>query len=205
MRKKKMIRLLLACGLLMSPVIAQANNEPKMVVTTVEGSSYEFFIADNPTIQYKENLLVCQNDKGLSVSVEAANVKSFKFFPSESDTGINQVSFSSSFGSKLSGLTAGSKVLVVSLDGKVVKSLKANDSGTIDIDFTQLPHGIFVVKTENNMTTGILTTLIQNSTLTTILKSDDYEKELFTCNGSYADDNCQLFRSERIQYGDYAQ
>ena len=83
MRKKKMIRLLLACGLLMSPVIAQADNEPKMVVTTVEGSSYEFFIADNPTIQYKENLLVCQNDKGLSVSVEAANVKSFKFFPSE--------------------------------------------------------------------------------------------------------------------------
>lgn len=148
MRKKKMIRLLLACGLLMSPVIAQADNEPKMVVTTVEGTSYEFFIADNPTIQYKENLLVCQNDKGLSVSVEAANVKSFKFFPSESDTGINQVSFSSSFGSKLSGLTAGSKVLVVSLDGKVVKSLKANDSGTIDIDFTQLPHGIFVVKTE---------------------------------------------------------
>lgn len=147
MRKKKMIRLLLACGLLMSPVIAQADNEPKMVVTTVEGSSYEFFIADNPTIQYKENLLVCQNNKGLSVSVEAANVKSFKFFPSESDTGINQVSFSS-FGSKLSGLTAGSKVLVVSLDGKVVKSLKANDSGTIDIDFTQLPHGIFVVKTE---------------------------------------------------------
>ena len=141
MRKKKMIRLLLACGLLMSPVIAQADNEPKMVVTTVEGSSYEFFIADNPTIQYKKNLLVCQNNKGLSVSVEAANVKSFKFFPSESDTGINQVSFSSSFGSKLSGLTAGSKVLVV-------KSLKANDSGTIDIDFTQLPHGIFVVKTE---------------------------------------------------------
>ena len=137
MRKKKMIRLLLACGLLMSPVIAQADNEPKMVVTTVEGSSYEFFIADNPTIQYKENLLVCQNDKGLSVSVEAANVKSFKFFPSESDTGI-----------KLSRLTAGSKVLVVSLDGKVVKSLKTNDSGTIDIDFTQLPHGIFVVKTE---------------------------------------------------------
>lgn len=39
MRKKKMIRLLLACGLLMSPVIAQADNEPKMVVTTVEGNS----------------------------------------------------------------------------------------------------------------------------------------------------------------------
>lgn len=148
MRKKKMIRLLLACGLLMSPVIAQADNEPKMVVTTIEGSSYEFFIADNPTIQYKENVLVCQNDKGLSISVEAANVKSFKFFSSDDDTGINQVSFSSSFGSKLSGLTTGSNVLVVSLDGKIVKNLKVKDFGTTDIDFTQLPHGIFVVKTE---------------------------------------------------------
>lgn len=64
MRKKKMLRVLLACGLLVSPAIAQAYNDPKMVVTTVAGTSYEFFIADNPTIQYKDNLLVCQNDKG---------------------------------------------------------------------------------------------------------------------------------------------
>ena len=191
MRKKKMIRLLLACGLLMSPVIAQADNEPKMVVTTVEGSSYQFFIADNPTIQYKENLLVCQNDKGLSVSVEAANVKSFKFFPSESDTGINQVSFSSSFGSKLSGLTAGSKVLVVSLDGKGQR-------------LGHHRHRLHPVATRH-LCGKDGEGLIQNSTLTTILKSDDYEKELFTYNGSYADDSCQLFRSERIQYGDYAQ
>ena len=149
MRKKKMIRLLLACGLLMSPVMSQAYNEPKMVVTTVAGTSYEFFIADNPTIQYKDNLLVCQNDKGLSISVEAVDVKSFLFFSSDIDTGINHVSISSDdFGSKLSGLKPSSKVIVAALDGKVVKNLNANDAGTIDIDFTQLPHGIFVIKTD---------------------------------------------------------
>lgn len=149
MRKKKMLKLLLACGLLVSPVMAHAYTEPKMVVTTVAGNSYEFFIADNPTIQYKENVLVCQNDKGLSISVEATDVKSFQFFSSDVDTGINHVSISSSdFGSKLSGLNPGTKVIVASLDGKVIKSLNANDAGTIAIDFNQLPQGILVVKTE---------------------------------------------------------
>lgn len=148
MRKKKMLRVLLACGLLVSPAIAQAYNDPKMVVTTVAGTSYEFFIADNPTIQYKDNLLVCQNDKGLSISVEAADVKSFKFYSSDEATGVGHVSLSGDFGSKLSGLKPGAKVLVTSLDGKMVKSLNANESGIVDIDFNQLPQGILVVKTE---------------------------------------------------------
>lgn len=140
--------MLLACGLLVSPVVAHAYNDPKMVVTTNAGESYEFFISDNPSIKYQDNLLVCKNDKGLSVSVEAANVKTFKFYSSDDDTGIGQVELPSVFGSKLSGLQAGSRVDIVTLDAKVVKSLKANTDGTVDINFGELPNGVLIIKTQ---------------------------------------------------------
>lgn len=140
--------MLLACGLLVSPVVAHAYSDPKMVVTTKAGESYEFFISDNPSIKYQYNLLVCKNDKGLSVSVEAANVKTFKFYSSDDDTGIGQVELPSVFGSKLSGLQAGSRVDIVTLDAKVVKSLKANTDGTVDINLSELPNGVLIIKTQ---------------------------------------------------------
>lgn len=148
MRKKKMIRLLLACGLLMSPALTHAENEPKLVVNTADGASYEFFIADNPKMTYQDNFLVCQNDKGFSISVSAEQVTSFKFTPSNVDTGINSAKFPSSFGSVLSGLKTGSKVVVASIDGKIVKTLHANEAGTVELDFNQLPKGILIIKTE---------------------------------------------------------
>lgn len=143
-----MIKLLLACGLLMLPILGYAANDPKLVINTTAGASYEFFIADNPKMTYQDNVLICQNDKGLSVSVEAAQVASFKFTPSNVDTGISSVTISSTFGSVLSGLKAGSKVVIASLDGKVVKSLNASEAGTLELDFNQLPQGILVIKTE---------------------------------------------------------
>lgn len=148
MRYKRMIGLLLACGLLMSPMHGNAANEPKLVINTAAGATYEFFIADNPTMTYKDNVLVCRNDKGLEVSVEASEVRAFSFVPSNVDTGVNDVDFSSTFGSVLSGLKGGSKVTVSTLDGKVIHSLNASEAGTVEVDFNQLPHGVIVIKTE---------------------------------------------------------
>lgn len=148
MKKKRMIRLLLACGLLMSPILGYAANEPKLVINTAAGATYEFFIADNPKMTFQDNVLVCQNDKGLKISVEATEVRTFNFTPSSEETGIDQVSISSKFGSILSGLKAGSKVTVATLDGKVVKSLNVSETGSVELDFNQMPHGILVIKTE---------------------------------------------------------
>lgn len=148
MKKKRMIRLLLACGLLMSPILGYAASEPKLVINTTAGATYEFFIADNPKMTYQNNVLVCQNDKGLKISVEATEVRAFNFTPSNAETGIDQVTISGKFGSLLSGLKAGSKVVIASLDGKIVKTLNASEAGTVELDFNQLPHGILVIKTE---------------------------------------------------------
>ena len=149
MRKKVINKSLLACCLLMSPTLGYADNEPKIIVNTNQGATYEFFLADNPTMTYQDNLLVCQNEKGLSISVEAEAVKSFDFIPSDGqNTGINEITIRNDFSSKLSGLRAGSKVEIFSLDAQLIKSQKALEDGTLHVDFSQLPHGVFIVKTE---------------------------------------------------------
>ena len=142
-----MIKLLLACGLLMSPVPGNAENRPSMVIYTTSGD-YQIFISDNPKMTYHDNLLVIRNDRGLTVSVEAADVRSFQFNGSDTPTGIRTADAAARSGSVLSGLTAGSRIDVFGLDGKLVKSLKADKEGTAEIDFRQLPKGILVIKTE---------------------------------------------------------
>lgn len=52
------------------------------------------------------------------------------------------------FGSKISGLTPGSKVIVATADGKVILSQNVSENGKAEVDFTQLPAGILVLKTE---------------------------------------------------------
>lgn len=140
-------KLLLACGMMMSPLLGFAFSEPKVVVETTAGSAYEFYIADNPRISYQDNLLVIQNDKGLTVSVEAAEVKSFRFYSSDV-TAIKGIEMNGQFGSKLTGLKAGSDVKVYAIDGKSIQSTTVGNEGNAEIDFSQLPTGIYVIKTE---------------------------------------------------------
>ena len=147
LRKKELLKLLLACGLMMSPLLGFANAEPKVVVETNAGSSYEFYISDNPRITYQDNLLVIKNEKDLSVSVEAADVKVFKFYSSD-NTAIDGVEIGGNFGSRMSGLKAGSSVNVFTPDGKSVQRTTVGKDGNAEIDFTQMPKGVYVVKTE---------------------------------------------------------
>ena len=144
LRKKELLKLLLASGLMMSPLLSFATAEPKVVVETTTGSLYEFFIADNPRITYQDNLLVIQD---LSVSVNAADVKTFKFY-SSSDTAIDGVEIGGKFGSKMSGLKAGSSVSVFTADGKTIQKTTVGEDGNAEIDFSKMPKGVYVVKTE---------------------------------------------------------
>ena len=147
LRKKELLKLLLASGLMMSPLLSFATAEPKVVVETTTGSLYEFYIADNPRITYQDNLLVIQNEKDLSVSVNAADVKTFKFY-SSSDTAIDGVEIGGKFGSKMSGLKAGSSVSVFTADGKTIQKTTVGEDGNAEIDFSKMPKGVYVVKTE---------------------------------------------------------
>lgn len=145
--KKRMLRLLFACGFMMSPLIAHAYAEPKVVVSTFAGSSFEFYISAKPRITYQDNLLVIVSDKDGSVSLEAADVKEFRFCSSD-ETGVAAVKSDGRFGSMMSGLKAGSRVAVLSLDANTVQTVYAGSDGKAEINFGQLPDGVYIIKTE---------------------------------------------------------
>ena len=148
-KRKVLQKLFLACGLMMAPLMAYGNSEPKLVVCTNSGGVYEFFLADNPTITYQDNLLVVANEKGLAVSVNAEEVANFDFVPSSTDdpTSVDAANLSGRFHSLFSGMPDGSRVEVLTLDGKIIENITVGADGKAQTDFTSLPKGIYVVKT----------------------------------------------------------
>ena len=154
MRKRTIIKMLMACGFLLSPMAtmttrAADNNTAAGITINVSGTIYEFYLSDNPVITFHDNVLVVKSDKADAISVDAKDVGAFTFSPSI-PTDINQVPQNPSlaFGSKVKGLSPGSRVVVVTIDGKVVLSQVADENGDAMVDFNSLPAGVLVLKTE---------------------------------------------------------
>lgn len=148
MRKRTIIKVLMACGFLLAPLGSWASSRA-MITIDISGTIYEFYLADKPVITFQNNILVVKSDKGEGVTVDAKDVGAFQFVPSV-PTGIDQIESNPAFGfgSKMSGLTPGSKVIVATADGKVVLHQTVSEEGTASVDFSQLPAGILVLKTE---------------------------------------------------------
>ena len=147
-KRKVLSRLLFACGLLMLPLLAHGNSEPKVVVRTNSGGVYEFIIADNPTITFQDNLLVIGNEKGLSLSVNAEEVAGFDFVPSDdSSLSVDVINHSGRFRSLFSSLEEGSTVDVLTLDGKILERVAIGADGKAEMDFTRLPNGVCIIRT----------------------------------------------------------
>ena len=146
--------MLMACGFLISPVAtmttsAAENSAAAGITINVSGTIYEFYLSDNPVITFQDNVLVVKSDKDEAISVDAKDVGAFTFSPSI-PTGIGQVEQNPylAFGSKMKGLTPGSRIMVVTLDGKTVLSQKVGETGEVTVDFQSLPSGVLVLKTE---------------------------------------------------------
>lgn len=147
MRKRTIIKILMACGFLLSPLTSWAEQQAKITIN-ISGTLYEFYLEDKPVITFQDNVLEIKSDKNTGVTVDAKDVGDFSFVPST--TGIENIEMNPNvaFGSKISGLTPGSKVIVATPDGKVILSQNVSDNGKAEVDFTQLPAGILVLKTE---------------------------------------------------------
>lgn len=148
MRKRTIIKILMACGFLLSPLTSWAEQQAKITIN-ISGTLYEFYLEDKPVITFQDNVLEIKSDKNTGVKVDAKYVGDFNFVPSTT-TGIESIEMNQNvaFGSKISGLTPGSKVIVATADGKVIMSQNVSENGKAEVDFTQLPAGILVLKTE---------------------------------------------------------
>lgn len=155
----------LALALLMLPLMASASvsGTPKQqVLVIVTGSdSIAFALTSEPVITYTGNSLVV---KSLNDSL-VAELSGTSYFIEERTIDTNvptvindvtlpgisapkpQLAFSSG---TVSGLRAGDVVRVYRINGTLVKAIRADAQGQATLELSQLPNGIFIIKTPTN-------------------------------------------------------
>ena len=140
MKKRSILAALLFALMLMKPFTAKA--QQYLVLTQSDG---------NPVITLEGgNLVVTCGDQQVSTSLEGT---SYAF--TDTPSAIEQVSNEAqpearvTFGQvAFTGLKAGSRVAVYSLDGQQVLSVTASEEGRAAADLSALPRGIYVVKAQ---------------------------------------------------------
>lgn len=142
MKKFLLSRILLVGAFLLLGYSAVRAGQARMVITTNSGTTAEFLIADSPEITFQDNILVVKAGSN-EISTEAANVKSFEFFPGDA-SGVDQITV---YGGTLSGLLPGSPVEIYTFDGQLVATFKADNSQSVNLDLGSLAPGFYIVRT----------------------------------------------------------
>ena len=147
MKKRTILGALLLAAMLVMPFTAKA--QQYLVLTQSDGSTAEFALADNPVITLEDgNLVVTCGERQISTSLEGT---SYAF--SDTSTDIREVQNDSQPQSEIafgqvafSGLKAGNRIVVYTIDGRQMTSVAASADGRATIDLSALPRGIYVVK-----------------------------------------------------------
>jgi hypothetical protein len=162
-KRCKGLPLLLA--LLVFPLVASAavsGTARQQVLVIVSGSdSVAFALTDAPVITYEGNNLVVKS-LGDSLVADLAGVRYFfeeRSIADNTTTAINNVTLPGIGKEKpqmgfadgmVSGLRAGDVVRVYRINGTLVKTVKADTQGHAALELSQLPNGVYIIKTPNN-------------------------------------------------------
>ena len=160
MRKNYAIRswlaaLLTALLLTMPSALRAADRVNVLVVLTKDKATHRFVIGeDKPTVTIEgTNLKVTCEKASATTTFKLADVIRFTY-ENVDPTGINELTddpanISWKDGTLvISQIKAGAIVGIYSLDGKLVKQLQAHHSGTYRLNLSQLPFGVYLVKTD---------------------------------------------------------
>ena len=149
---------LLLLSFLMACVIGvrAADKQNTLFVLTKGNVLHQFVLADKPKVTFEgTNLKVtCENNASASYTFNLSDVIRFAY-DEKSATGIDVVAVKpidvSQEGDVLvvSQLKAGATVSVFALDGKLVRQLKPQRSGTYRLNLSELPSGLYLVKAGN--------------------------------------------------------
>jgi len=131
---------------------ALADNVRYLVLTQHDGSVSSFALNESPVIKTTGNQLTITTSQE-KITVAMTEVKNYSFSveaPSSLEQiGSDRVQHFAAGEASFSQLQAGSNVLVLSADGKVICDIKASDTGTAHINLNQLGKGIFIIRTSN--------------------------------------------------------
>jgi len=155
MDKRNIISFMALLALLLLPGALWAANGTgqQLVLTQAGGNVTKFALADNPIITYSGNdIVVTCGDHVLQTSM--ANITSVSF-EKGSSSGIQELrnqevnpTFSFNTAS-FEGLQTGSRIMVFTIDGKMISTVKADAEGKAHIDMSNLPSGVYILHAPN--------------------------------------------------------
>ena len=124
-----------------------------LVVTTKDKTTHRFVLVDNPKAFFDGTDFRIVSAKA-DVSIPIESVQNF-IYEKKSSTGIDDISidydptefdYRSDGTLVISQLKAGAQVSVYSFDGKMVRRLIADRTGTYRLSLSTLPQGVYLVK-----------------------------------------------------------
>ena len=146
-------RLLLLMLLTAMCVRIQADQVETLIVTLKNGAQTAFFLKDKPQVKFEGTDLKVTSDAG-NATFALADVLRFTY-DKKDPSGINEtvidptgVSFKDDI-LVISQLKANATVSIYALDGKLLRQLTAQRSGTYRLNLSELPAGLYLVKADN--------------------------------------------------------
>ena len=128
-----------------------------LVLTETNGTTTEFALESFPVITIEDNNLVitCKNQK---LTTALTGVQDYRFIEKKVTAGISSVpsndpknaSNTSQFSfsnTEVSGLKAGARVAIYTLNGTQISSVTADGEGRVALDFSSLPKGVYILRT----------------------------------------------------------
>ncbi len=144
---------LLLLMLLALPIAMLADSQNTLVVKLKNGAETTFFLKDKPNVTFEGTDLKVVSNKE-TVTFALSDVLRFTYVKKDA-SGIDEtvvdpteVSFEGGV-LVISQLKQGASVDIYSLDGKLVRQLKAYRSGTYRLSLSELPTGLYLVKADN--------------------------------------------------------
>ena len=144
---------LLLLMLLALPIGMLADSQNTLVVKLKNGAETAFFLKDQPNVTFEGTNLKVVSQKE-TVTFALSDVLRFTYVKKDAsgidETVVDPTEVSYDGGVLvISKLKQGASVDIYSLDGKLVRQLKAYRSGTYRLSLSELPTGLYLVKADN--------------------------------------------------------
>ena len=144
------LSLCLLGALLVCSIFAQNT----LTVHQKNGEQFSFGFEDKPVVTFTDTELIVTSTK-TELRYELANVNKFTFDDVE-DAVINIKSDASKasitldeYEVSISGLEADAAIRLITSDGKLLQSYKADEAGSVTFSIAELPQGTYIITTES--------------------------------------------------------
>ena len=136
--------------------VRAADKQNTLFVLTKGNVLHQFVLADKPKVTFEGTSLkvTCEKNASASYTFNLSDVIRFAY-DAKSATGIDEIQDEPAGISQegdvlvISQVKAGATVSVFALDGKLVRQLKPQRSGTYRLNLSELPSGLYIVKADN--------------------------------------------------------